>query len=144
MSAQFQDMTVAMLVAAYQGGQRLFEGIEIVGESGYPCLRNLDLSGAEFTGCWFHSATFFDVNLSNAKFSGCNLKCATFEACNLSGVKWQSSLVCSMAVIRSATAGTDVKDLEAYGAPLSGESHFLEYVCHNGMRSQAIDAPSSF
>ena len=142
MSDQFRDVTVPMLVAAYRSGERLFEGIEIVGEGEYPCLRSLDLSGSEFTGCWFHSATFFDVNLGNAKFSGCNLKCATFEACNLSGVRWQSSLVCSMAIISSATAGIEVKDLEAYGAALSGVSHFLEYVCRSGTTSKATDVPN--
>lgn len=139
MSDQFQNVTVPMLVAAYQSGQRLFEGIEIVGEGEHPCLTSLDLSGSEFTECWFHSATFSDVNFAGAKFRGCNLKCATFEACNLIGVKWQSSLVCSMAIISSATEGIEVKDLEAYGAAVGGVSNFLEYVCHSGTTRKATN-----
>lgn len=132
MSDQFHDMTAAMLADAYRSGLRLFEGIEIVGERDHPYLENLDLSGSEFSRCWFHSATFFNVNLSNAKFTHCNLKCTTFERCELSGVKWHSSVVCSMAVMRSTVAAIEVKDLEAYGAPLQGTAEFLEYVLQDG------------
>jgi len=123
-----------MLADAYRCGQRRFEAIE-VGESEFPYLQDLDLSFSEFFGCWFHSATFANVNLSNAIFTNCNLKCSTFDACNLRGVTWRSSTVCSMAIIRSDTTGTEVENLDAYGALLTSTSEFLEYVIKDDQTS---------
>ncbi|RQP21437.1 pentapeptide repeat-containing protein [Piscinibacter terrae] len=126
-----QELTLAQLMDAYQSGQREFKGIEIVGDGDHPSVSNVDLGGAEFLDCWFHSTTFVNVNLGGTKFTRCNLKCSTFEGCNLVGSIWSSCPVCSIAMANCNTTGIAVNHLNAYGAEIESVLMLLAYAAEN-------------
>lgn len=126
-----QELTAAQLVDAYQGGQREFIGIEVIGEGNYPSLQNTDLSAAEFSDCWFHSATFSNVNFKQVKFTRCNLKCTTFESCNFVESNWSDCPVCSISISNCDTSGMVIGSLNAYGAEIESVTVFLEYAAEN-------------
>ena len=121
------EMTVAQLRQAYGDGQRLFEGTEFIGEGEFATLSGLDLQGAEFRKCWFHSAIFENVNLRGAIFRNCNLKCVLLESCDLSDSTWESCVVCSIEMSHSESSNLQASRLEAYGAEIENAISFVEY-----------------
>ena len=74
-----QEITSEQLREAYVSGQRVFEGVEIIGNSEYPSISDMDLHEARFVNCWFHSTKFRHVNLCGVTFLASNLKCITFQ-----------------------------------------------------------------
>ena len=125
------EATSAQLQAAYQAGQREFQGIELVGDGEFPSLSNADFHGAKFIKSWFHSVSFVNVDLSLVTFTDCNLKCSTFENCKLQGSKWEGCLVCAIEFANSDTKNIQAGHLEAYGASIDGTREFLEYAIRN-------------
>src|SRR5262245_38529547 len=130
------ELTAAQLNAAYQAGQRHFASVEIVGAEELPSVSDISLNGAEFISCWFHSATFENVDFRGARFVGCNLKCTTFRGCNLTGSSWEGCAVCSLSISTCDTVGLETSELEAYGARIDGASSFLEYANDNAQRDR--------
>jgi len=131
------ELTAAQLCDAYERGQRLFTGVELVSTSEYPSLLNVKLCGVEFADCWFHSTEFSNVDLSHTKFSRCNLKCCTFTNCDLRNTKWVDCPVCSVAIAASVATGIAVSGLDAYGAPIESSAAFLEYASSNSVRRRS-------
>lgn len=128
------ELTAAQLDAAYKAGQRHFASIEIVDSEEFPSVSNINLNGAEFIDCWFHSATFENVDLGRARFVRCNLKCVTFRACNLSGSSFEECAVCSLSISTSETVDLKARELDAYGGRIDDASIFLEYAYDNAQR----------
>jgi uncharacterized protein YjbI with pentapeptide repeats len=128
------ELTAAQLDAAYQAGQRHFASVEIVGAEEFPSVSNISLNGAEFISCWFHSATFENVDFGRARFVGCNLKCVTFRGCNLSGSSWDGCAVCSLSISTCETVDLEARELDAYGFKIDDASSFLGYAHDNAQR----------
>lgn len=129
-----QDFTLEKLRDAYLKGQRTFKNIEIVGENDSLFISEINLSSAEFTGCWFHSVKFLDVDLTGVRFIDCNLKCTVFERCTLNDTVWKDSLVCSIVWRECATSNIQVVGLEAYGGSLADAQALVTYATDNGKR----------
>jgi len=128
------ELTVAQLNAAYQAGRRHFASVEIVGAEEFPSVSNICLNGTTFISCWFHSATFENVDFGRARFVGCNLKCTTFRGCNLSGSSWEACAVEDLSISTCETVDVTASDLGAYGGTIDGASSFLEYDHDNARR----------
>jgi uncharacterized protein YjbI with pentapeptide repeats len=130
----YDEISIAELLEAYEQGQRVFRGLEVIGESEFLLLSDVTLRDAEFVKCWFHSATFRRVDLAAAKFQNCNLKCTVFEGCNLESTQWEGCSICSLALVQSNTANVSARRLDAYGALVEGAEEFIEYACANARR----------
>ncbi len=136
------ELTPASLVSAYQQGQRVFRGVELVAETEFPALSDATFRDAEFIECWFHSTTFVRVDFAGAKFRQCNLKCTAFTDCNLENTAWEQCLVCAIAVYRSQVANVQASGVNAYGVALEGGAEFLKYALANGSeKGSAQSAP---
>ncbi len=129
------ELTAAQLDAAYKVGQRHFASIEIVGTEEFPSVSNISLNGTEFIDCWFHSATFENVDFGQARFVRCNLKCVTFRGCNLSGSSFDECAVCSLSISTCETVDLKARELDAYGGKTDDASTFLEYAHRNALRN---------
>jgi uncharacterized protein YjbI with pentapeptide repeats len=87
-------MTVDELLARYAAGERDFSEIRLSDDVIDQTLRDVNLSGANFSKGDLREAWLERVNLSDANLSGVNLCFTSFINCDLSGANLDGATLC--------------------------------------------------
>ncbi len=105
-----RNTSVEEVVAKYAAGQREFLDLEAENLN----FDGVNLAGATFTACWFHSSSMRGTDLRGTSFIRCNAKCIEFTGSDLRGAIFEDCVLC----------GSTFKDARVHGIKLQGSSFY--------------------
>ena len=124
MSKDF-NTTAAEIIARYQNGERLFDGVELPdGDS----FAGVTLAAATFRNAWLFGADFTGADLRGAIFENANVKCVDFSSADLRHAQFRSVVLCGSKFSGARIAESRVFDASFYGADITSLADFAETV----------------
>ena len=105
------------ILRRYASGERSFRGEDYHGEGperAWLDLREVDLSGADFSECYIQ-ADFRDANLEGCRFEDANVKCSDFRGANLRNASFAKSAIDAAEFDGASLDGANFENAGAYG-----------------------------